>query len=393
MAVTLTEPNDVQPVGNCLEFGLTLSDGGGENEIKSIGYQLQTAAGSALTVEEQIPYTGETERRSFEEVLRNHVFTTVPDVATIYNGTTDSNFTLEFNLKYGEISHDTETCVTTKAINQTSANHYAVNSALQFFEAFNSLESGAFILSHKPYTFNTGKRQSDWFWIWARSGTTVCEVRQYDSSGSQIAFNNANASHNNSAHYWSVGGGNGFFGLQSNTSYYTIRFTNEGSQIGKTYTVYVGNSGSSSAGCGTSDDSSSPVGELYWLEPLGGYASLLFNSAEYGNLTSSSMFETPLLCGASVGIASKNYGRTRYGTKSFRRVAFRTTLDYSLGLERYLDGLFASESCLVRYQLPDNTFQAVKFVLANEGGYSFDPATGEVTVEVIGEIHFNVNTQ
>lgn len=382
MAVTLNaSPAAVAPVGNCLEYELKLDSGGVAPEVKSTGYQVYVD-GAAVTEVEQIPYTGQGEVVDVANHVRPYLATTRKNPATIISGVLDDTFAIEYYLKYGEITFDASDCTTVQDITTTGATKVAINSAFQWHEDPDGLAAGdVVILSSRPTTGYYMRGASDWLWIYRKPNATDSVYvyhKQYDNTGTLITSGTLDWV-TEGAHILSVGPANMFGLLDASAAYYTIEIfnatpLNNASRVA-TYTFHL----LSRCRPNAYND------ELYWVEPLGGYAGLRFDSVTMGGNAASTRYEQRPGCLADTG------GIARADVQARKTAQFSTQIPHVQGIEAWLDGLFTSRTVYMKYRLPSGSDTVVRCNIT-DGAYQTLNNEDDILISVGVEFSIPVNT-
>jgi len=389
MAVNLiSEPDAVVPVGNCIEYELELDDPGTGSITKILGYQVWVG-GNAVTDVERIQYTGEPEKIDISREVRAYLATTKqqPDVQIL--GTQDTAFTVDFYIKYGEISFDSDTCDTTVNLSSTSSTRTAINAAFQWYEDFSGLDAGEVVaLSSRPLRNTVAADQTDWLWFFRKSGSGSVYVltEEYGPGGLLASFSYDWVSAG--AHLLGIGPANYSLSpaLEDGVTYYKLKVYDAvplGTPVYE-YTFII-------------KPICSPYvngNELYWLEPQGGYASLSFDNVRIGGSVSSGSYYLGRPCGDTPANAGINGGVRRINSKGFKRYQLNTQIPYVENVDRWLDGLFASQETFLRFKLPTGVNTLARFTIA-DGEYQVisngPEQADDITINVIGDLHLPTN--
>lgn len=384
MAVTVdSSPADVVAVGNCIRYALSLSDGGTPPQVKSTGYQLYEDGGGAITQEiEQIPYTGASEAVEFQDVLRKQVQTTPQQPGAQVDNVKDTTFAIDFYLKYGEIIFDSSDCSTNlSGVSSNDAVKTAANIAFQWHQDQSALPTGVTPCTNRPLKNYVCRTQSDWLWLYkfaAGSYAIIVTVYYTDGTNSAKSYEVTPG-----ASIFSIGPGNFFdgdFSIGKTWQYYTIEvYSDLAVTLLKTYTFYVVDC---CAGLSPS--------QLFWLEPMGGYAGIQFDEVQKGNTLSSNVYDQAVDCSlSSVSDLGKSGGKSKSRSISVRQVLMRKTMPYEEGIDLFLEGLVSSRNHYVNYPGPSGDVLA-KFVLA-DGNYTVANDGKSLELTVSGELHIDFN--
>jgi len=383
MAVNIVaEPATNRPAGACVEFELELTDAGAGTTKKSLGYQLYNDSNGELTTEEQIPYTGAPEKVNFSRDLLPQASTPFPGVGTQLFGVPVPEAKVGYYLKYGEILFDTETCTVTKNITSQSATKYVYNVAPQFFLDHDLFTGNSYVhLTSKPRLNFTRRGQNDWIYIWVASGATMYVRLTYQTSDGTFTQNVQSFPGGDGVNVLSVGPANCYVTLPSDVVFYYLEFNTSPSWNNKDRFWFR---------VQTDCTDEAPINEIYWLEPMGGFAGLKFDQVEIGITLASNRYQAPVPCSATATQRSQGYGNTRYGTTGTKRVILRREIEYRDGLDQYLDGLKASSTHFIKWPISGSTIIA-KLVVSDESSYRFNSDNDNIQLEIVGDIHLPIN--
>lgn len=380
MSVSLiSQPPAAVALGNCMQFGLSLSDGGSGSIVKSTGYQLLDGSDNELSSVEQIPYTGSLELANVAKLIRDIglVYTALPDLSTS-SITEDVNAKEDIKLIYGEIQFDSDTCETTQALTNESDPFRVVNAAFQWFQDDNltSLEK---VLTNRPLKSYVCKDQYDWLHVWTLSATIDIKVTYYFADGTS-AFNTGTiTTPSNDVYIIPIGPANPTLHVPSNAVRYKIELTNQTPVTFATYWFII-------------DGNCCPPGrydELYFLEPSGGNASIKFDDVQVGGNVTSDRFNQFTPCYKTETQYGADYGLNRINAKAFKRFSLSKTTKYVDGIDVFLDGLFSTERAFMRfpYESGDNI---AKFII-DDADYQIINNNEDVQITVSGRLHLNNN--
>lgn len=393
MAVTLTSyPQTVQPIGNGFEFGLTLDASGSGTDVYSIGYKLYDASDVLITELEQIQYTGSEEMVDFKEDIRSQIYTTIQQPTDSPVLELDTNFQKQFYLIYGQIEFDTDTCITdtsnVSADSKSIDNYFAINSAFEWYEDYSPLASGDLtVLSDRPQgVFLTlmqnyspvAMDQRAYLTIYREqgAGNILVSRTSFDSQGNALTANIDTVAASG-AHIYDCSPINDTF-ADENTAYYRVDIRES---IGEPIAVYD---------FVVEDCGDAPIRELHWIEPKGTQSSLVFPDVVIGgNQTARSTYEIKQPSGLTTTQKGLNYGASRTDVRGEKRLTMTRTMRKMDGLEKWLDGLFASKEHYVKYPIGGGSYTMAKFVL-DDGSYE-TYNDDELLIQIVGRIHLNIN--
>jgi len=384
MAATIdSAPADVVAVGNCIRYGVSLSDGGTAPEVKSTGYQLFVEGAAIMAKIRQIPYTGATEYLDFSKVLRSQVRTTPQQPGAVVSNVEDADFEKEFYLRYGEVVFNSDTCDTNlSGVSTNDTTKKVANIAFQWFQDQGDLAAGVIPCTNRPATNYVCRDQSDWLWLYKGSAgnyAVIFRVNYNDGTSDAISVEVSPG-----AKIFSIGPGNFFdpFLIVAGKKWvwYEIEvYSDLATTLVKSFRFNV-------VDC----CSGSFPDELYWLEPMGGYAGMKFDTVRVGNGITSRVYDQGVDCSAStVEGLGVNGGKTKGFVSSVRTVSLQKTIPYTEGIELFLEGLISSKSHFVNQPGPSGEVLA-KFILS-DGSYTVSDNGNSISLSVSGEIHIDFN--
>lgn len=375
----ISQPPAAVALGNCIQFGLSITDGGSGNTQISRGYQILDGDDNELTSVEQIPYTDSIELFNAEQFIRdiNLVSTKLPDLSST-SIVEDANAKKDIKLKYGEITFDSDTCQTTQDLSSESSLFRVVNAAFHWFQD-DDLTDLERVLTSRPSISYVCKDQYDWLHVWALSATIDIKVTYYFSDGTNAFTTSSIINPSNDVFIIPVGPANNAFHLPANIVRYKIELTNQTPVTFATYWFYIDNNC-----CPTSN-----YKELYFLEPTGGNASLVFDNVQVGGNVTSDRFNQFTPCYKTETQYGADYGLTRINSKSFKRFSFSRTMKYEDGIDVFLDGLFATERAFMRF--PYHSGDDIAKFIIDDADYQSVNNTDDVQITVSGRLHLDNN--
>lgn len=384
MAVTLdTNPATYQPIGNGFEFGFTLSaSGDGGDLVYSIGYELYDGDDTQITELEQIPYSDQEQFADFKNEIFPLVYNTLKDPGTANGLSWDETAMLPFYVTYGQIEFDSSACtVETSGVNNDSSEYYAVASAWGWSDSYAGMASGDItVLSDRPQENYVTSDQDIFISIFRAVSDNIFVFRiNYDSSGNQIGSAELNSVVSSGVHIYCASAfpeESGHEGLSRWSVYVSPNIS--GTPVTKQYDFIMSQ-------CGDA-----PIRELHWREPKGTQSSLVFETVTIGgNQAAGSVYETRVPDSASVSDKGKNYGVSRSRIRGTEQISLSTYMHQVSGVEKWLNGLFASSKHYIKYPLSDGSYTLCKFVLQDGTWQAYSDDLLLVTVQ--GSIHIPIN--
>lgn len=405
MSVTLTsQPAEAVAADNCPVYELELSTAGSETVVNSIGYEFYVD-GQKLAGLEEIGYTGAPEKFNVSEILRAQVKATLAGY-NVTSVTLDTAAVKPFYLKYGMLQFYTETCQKVTALGNQSATRYAVSANFPWYLDESAISgSDPVVLSERPARIPIYSGQRDWLHIWRNSGGVSVQFKGYDSSGNLIVRRTVTASFNKQVRIFPVGPGNGFFSqyLTPNISYYDIDVHNTiiaDQDIGVTMEGGIEVQGVQFDVGAQSvvwtcrfilqscSNITAPNDEIYFEEPIGGFAGLKFLEVQARTSPTSQRYSKAVPCGISYPGRGLDYGVTRYDVRSFSAWQMRTEIPYYEGIERWLDSFFSARNHFIKFKLPSGAFTYAKVNLT-DGSYNTLNGKEAISLEAIFETHLS----
>lgn len=391
-----TEPNAKNAVKNCIEYELSMTDGGTPPEEKSLTYQLVTQAGDEVTGQEIIPYRAGSFFIQFQKDLEPWVFTTKPTLGstTVF---TDNNFNIQFKLKFGEWIFNTDTCQVTNNLTQEGSLLRAYNCAFQFRQTTpfaGKMEMG----TARPLMNYTCRSQDDWIMVMTGTlgggDTWSILVNATDSGGpnSHLQTHSAGAA----PVVFPVGAGNPFFGgsidINDISAYDIYVFdgivpdTNPptptlGVEEVAHYRFIINQ-------CCTVGD----FAELIWLEPRGGYASILLDVVDsIGVSRAGGTICLPKDCSPTIGTMPGLSGRVSRATSAMR-LTLKKYIRWGADAKYFLSGLFASNTHMIKTVDEEGNTVALRFIIES-GDYNWFNEFEEVELTISGRIEPEILAQ
>lgn len=400
MSVTLTaQPLEAVPAGNCSKYALQLSSAGTGNLVYSIGYEFYVG-GEKLAGLEEIGWTGAAEDFNPANILRSQVKATLMGYYAS-SAIPDPTAVQQFYLKYGQLEYNTETCDKQTALGNQSATRYAVSSIFPWYIDPTVINgSDPVVLTERPSRIQIYTNQRDWIHVWRKSGAIGVRYRGYNYAGILVRESVTNRTANRQVYIFPVGPGNGFFPWDPDIAYYDIEVHNqpiasqdddadialiESEPMDVGIQAIIWSCRFVVASC---ENQAAPNDEIYFEEPLGGYSGLKFLEVQGRSAITSSRYRAGVPCGVAFPGEGQNYGTTRYRIEAYSGFQVRTELEYTDGIDRWLNAFFSARNHYRKFQMPDGTFAYEKAILS-DGSYNILNNRETVVVEATFDSHLS----
>ena len=375
MALTFnTTPVLNSPVKDILPFDIDV--GASAANTKTILSYVVTGAGGATDIilpEQSIDDCGgQNIDLNFSQHIENRVFTTMPALNTAAV-TGDTNFQDIFTVNFTETEFNTVSCLDTTLTNISQGSYNVYNIAPQWYESNFFVGTDPIVLSAKPTTLYLERGVNDWIWV-------RTQALGVDANFSVIGTGvNTVALAANTTYRLPVGPGNFIGAIAATTQRLQVTITPSGGGAAiYTYNIVL------------EEDCTGADGyEIYWVEPLGGYAGLRFENQQISGNRVASTVLADRSTSTDIATRGNSGGLTSINSQSFGRYTLSKELYYTEGIKRYLDGFIASEHHYINREI-DGTNYMQKFILDN-ADYVIDNDEGIVILTISGREHENVN--
>lgn len=270
MAVTLLGVPPTPATRNEFNVLFSQSSGGTLPEIRKAFYQLKQG-GTDIGGKKVVDFFGSTIPANFSEIAKNFVRPSVPALS----GTSAFEVTSmvkEFVIEYGERIINIETGEKTDEVQGTSpAIKYSfIGQSYHDQQSFQS--KGYSVLSSRPKSFDSFEGQYDWLYIaCGNSATVTVRATIRSATGGVTGSILPQSVSANTVKAFPVGYANFFGGLSVEVGGSAIFYINVNGSDVETYTVWF-------KGCTDSNF----LNQLVWLEPKGGFSSMMFNDVASG---------------------------------------------------------------------------------------------------------------
>lgn len=365
--------------------------------VYSIGYEFYVG-GEKLAGLEEIGWTGAAEDFNPAHILRGQVKAALMGY-NVSSAAADPTAVRQFYLKYGQLEYNTETCDKVTALGNQSATRYAVSAIFPWYidpAAING--SAPVVLSERPSRIQIYTNQRDWIHVWRKSGAIGVRYRGYDFAGNLVRESVTNRTANRQVYIFPVGPGNGFFPWDPDIAYYdievhdtTVASPDDDADIALLESMDVGIQAiiwSCRFVVASCENQAAPNDEIYFEEPLGGYAGMKFLKVQDRSSVTSRRYRAGLPCGVEFPGAGQSYGTTRYSPEAFTGFQMRTELEYTDGIDRWLNAFFSARNHYRKFRMPDGSFAYEKAILT-DGSYNILNNRETVVVEATFDSHLS----
>lgn len=378
MAVTVNEqPGTSSAVGQGVRFIFDVSDPGAGTERRLSYLLTETASGDAVFPRRAVERGDGTIILDFAQNIEPVLSTTLPtlDSTSLF---TDAEFEKVFSLNIQEKDFNETTGGVTTPSTQDFASLRVFNCAPQWDEASLFLSaSDPVVLSYKPDNFTAYRTQHDWIWIRTGSTSVSLNYRVKDENGTNINFSTPGALPTNSAVAVPIGPAN--IAVAVGTGVQLEITGTSGATTFFEYNIYI------QEDCAPADKH-----EIYWQEPLGGYASLRFDNRIESTQRNVTTTEAERVRSTSLTTKASTGGLSSVNGNSYDKYTLTTELDYDEDMQKYIAGLLASENHFVYRSLP--TINVMNKVILENADVQYFADDQRVLLSLTFREHQNINT-
>ncbi len=349
MSVTMTrQPLEAVPAGNCSRYSLLLYGNDPAPLVYSIGYEFYVD-GEKLAGLEEIHRTGAEEDFDPSKILISQVKTTLMGYYE-NSAALDSAAVKPFYIRFGQLEYNTETCEKQTTLGNQTSSRYAVSSTFPWYlnpAAIN--DSAPVVLSERPSRIQIYTNQRDWIHVWRKSGAIGVRYLGYDFAGNLIRAAVSNKTANRQVYIFPVGPGNGFFPWDAGVAYYDIEVHDQAVSVPDVTALNLGVGiqaivWSCRFVVSSCENQAAPNDEIYFEEPLGGYAGFKFLEVQERAAVTSNRYRAGVPCGVAFPGEGQAYGTTRHGIEAYPGFLMRTEIEYTDGIERWLNAFFSARN-------------------------------------------------